>query len=98
MSNRGDRIAYAIKTFVENPVTNLVKGMVLLLIGLSDASHTLRDDLTHWHVRLGHGLVIIGLFGILSALPQFIEGLAAGERFLEHRKSHDQAQEREDRP
>src|SRR3954468_2048465 len=85
MSERGDKLARGIRSFVENPVTNLVKGVVLLLIGLSDVSHTFRDDVIHGKVRLGHGLVIIGLFSVLGALPHLIEGLEAGGRFLELR-------------
>jgi hypothetical protein len=86
MSDRGVRIAQAINSFVENPFTNLVKGTLLLLIGLSDASKTLIDDLTHKHLRVGHGLIIIGLFGILGALPHFIEGVEAGKRYLDLRE------------
>jgi len=48
------------------------------LIGLSDASRTFWEDVTHWQVRVGHGLIIIGLFSILGALPHFIESLEAG--------------------
>ena len=59
--------------------------MTLFLIGLSDASQTFRDDITHGHVRIGHGMVIIGLFSILGALPHLIEGLEAGGRFLDLR-------------
>lgn len=81
MGDRGDWIARAIKSFVENPVTNLVQGAVLLWIGLSDASKTLYNDLSQKQLRVGHGLIIIGLFGILNALPQFIEGVEAGKRY-----------------
>jgi hypothetical protein len=91
MSERGDKLARGIKSFVENPVTNLVKGMALLLIGISDVSHTFRDDVTHGHVRVGHGLVIIGLFSILGALPHLIEGLGAAARYLELRDEKDQS-------
>ena len=45
MHDRADRIAHAITSFVENPVTNLVKGIALFMIGLSEASHTFREDL-----------------------------------------------------
>jgi hypothetical protein len=85
MGNRSDKLARAIHSFVENPVTNLVKGLALLLIGLSDASHTFRDDVTHGQLRVGHGLIIIGAFGILGVLPHFIESLEAGARYLELR-------------
>ena len=83
MSKRGDKLARGIRSFIEHPVTNLVKGVALLLVGFSDASHTLQDDLTHGHARLGHGLIIIGLFNILGVLPQFIEGLGAWARYHE---------------
>jgi hypothetical protein len=83
MSNRRDKIARAITAFVENPVTNLVKGIALLLIGLTEASRTFREDVAHGQVRVGHGLVIIGLFSILGALPHLIEGLEAGRKYLE---------------
>ena len=69
MNDRWDRIARAITSFVENPVTNLVKGLVLLMIGLTEAAHTFREDVTHGHVRVGHGIIIIGVFSILEALP-----------------------------
>ena len=85
MNDRRDKIARAIGSFVENPVTNLVKGTVLLLIGLSEASRTFIDDITQRHLSVGHGLIIIGLFGILDTLPQLIEGLAAGKRYLDFR-------------
>ena len=85
MSNYLHRIDRAITRFVENPVTNLVKGVALFLIGLSEASKTFSDDLTHKQLRVGHGLIIIGIFGILGALPQLIDGLEAGGRYLERR-------------
>ncbi len=83
MSERGERIAGAIRSFVENPVTNVVKGIALLLIGLTEASHTFREDAAHGHVRVGHGIIIIGIFSILGALPHVIEGLDASRKFLE---------------
>ncbi len=93
MSRRMDRIGRGIKAFVDNPVTNLVKGIALLVIGLVDASHTFRDDITQGHVRVGHGLVIIGLFSILGALPHLIESLEAGEKYLELREEKDRAKD-----
>src|SRR3954454_1613358 len=85
MANRTAVIARAITRFVDNPITNLVKGIALLVIGLSEASKTFTDDLAHKQLRVGHGLIIIGVFGILQALPPLIEGLEAGRQFLELR-------------
>jgi hypothetical protein len=85
MSDRLGRLARGITSFVENPVTNLVKGIALFLIGLSEAARTFHEDLAHGRVRVGHGLIIIGFFSILTAIPHFIEGLEAGSRYLELR-------------
>ena len=85
MSDIPDRIARAITRFVENPVTDLVKGIALFLIGLSEASKTFTDDLRHGQLRVGHGLIIIGAFGILGAVPHLIDGLEAGLRYHELR-------------
>jgi hypothetical protein len=63
-----------------------VKGALLVLIGLSEASKTLIDDVTHGQLRVGHGLIIIELFGILDAVPHLIEGVEAGKRYLDLRQ------------
>jgi hypothetical protein len=98
MNDRWEKIARAITSFVENPVTNLVKGIVLLLIGLTEAAHTFREDVTHGHVRVGHGIIIIGIFSILEALPHIIEGLDASRRFLEHKAKKGEAPHEMGRP
>jgi hypothetical protein len=91
MNNRWNQIAHAISAFVEHPVTNLVKGIALLFIGLTEASRTFREDVAHGRVRVGHGLIIIGIFSILEALPHVIEGLEASGKYLEHRAKKGQA-------
>lgn len=98
MSGRADTLARGIKSFVENPVTNLVKGVALVAIGLSDASRTFREDVAHGQVRLGHGLILIGLFSVLGALPHLIEGLEAGVRALEPREPKGPAEQEAGRP
>ncbi len=85
MKDQWDKIARAITSFVENPVTNLVKGIALIFIGLSEASHTFREDVAQGHVRVGHGIIIIGTFSILEALPLVIEGLDASRKYLERK-------------
>jgi hypothetical protein len=85
MNDLWEKIARAITSFVENPVTNLVKGIALLLIGVTEASHTIREDISHGHVRVGHGIIIIGVFSILEALPHITEGLDASRRYMEHK-------------
>ena len=96
MSEQSKPFSRKIQAFVDNPVTNLLKGVALLLIGLSDASRTFREDLAHGQVRVGHGLVIIGLFSILGALPHILEGLEASGRYLERLEKKDRADEETD--
>jgi hypothetical protein len=91
MSDRKEKLAGGIKRFVENPFTNLVKGLALLVIGLSEASHTLLDDITHRHLRVGHGLIILGFFSVLGALPHLIDGLEASQRYHELQAKKGQA-------
>jgi uncharacterized membrane protein len=99
MSHPHNRLSRAITRFVENPVTNLVKGIVLLLIGLSEASKTFTEDVAHKQLRVGHGLIIIGVFSILGALPSLIDGLEAAQRYSELRnKKARPAPRSEDRP
>jgi hypothetical protein len=98
MNNRRDKIAHALSAFVENPVTNLVKGIALLLIGLTEASRTFREDIAHGQVRVGHGLIIIGLFSVLDALPHLIEGLDASRKYLESTGKRDQVTGETDKP
>jgi hypothetical protein len=96
MSQPATTLSRRIQNFVDNPVTNLVKGLSLLFIGLSDASHTFREDFTHGQVRVGHGLIIIGVFAILGALPHLIESLEAWSEVLESREQKKQAKEQGD--
>jgi hypothetical protein len=94
----GDRIARAIQAFVDHPVTNLLKGIALLVIGFSDAARTFGEDLAHGKLRVGHGLIIIGLFSTLEALPHLIEGLEASRRYLESRGPRTPKQNGGDKP
>ena len=83
MGDRVDKIGRAISAFVENPVTKLMQGLVLITIGVIDASRTFREDIANGHVRVGHGLIIIGFFSALEALPHVIEGLEASRKYWE---------------
>jgi hypothetical protein len=77
-----DRLGHAIAAFLKNPYTNLFKGLVLIIIGVSEASTKLGEDMAHGQLRVGHGLIIIGFFSLLEPLPHLLEGLDAGTRYL----------------
>ncbi len=93
MTTRWDNVARGIRAFVENPVTNLTKGIALLMIGIADASHTFQEGVDRGHFRVGHGLILIGVFSILDALPHLIGSLEASERFLERSKKVDRGEQ-----
>jgi hypothetical protein len=85
--DRRDSLSNRIRAFLENPYTNLVKGLALLTIGLAEASATFKEDVAHGRLRVGHGLIIIGLFSLLEPLPHLLDSLEAGTRYLDKRSA-----------
>ena len=63
------RLARALKRFVDHPVTKLGVGLILIASGLIETYDTVLDDLHHLRVRVGHGVVILGLVNVLASLP-----------------------------
>ena len=63
------RLARALKRFVDHPVTKLGVGLILIASGLIETDDTVLDDLHHLRVRVGHGVVILGLVNVLASLP-----------------------------
>ena len=63
------RLARALKRFVDHPVTKLGVGLILIASGLLETCDTVLDDLHHLRVRVGHGVVILGLVNVLASLP-----------------------------
>ena len=96
MAESPNRISRAIRAFVDSPITILVKGLILFFIGLSEASRTVWEDISQKQLRVGHGLVIIGFFNILDAIPHLIDGVEATVRFREAREPKD-ARTKDDR-
>ena len=69
------RIALALRRFIRHPVTELGVGLILIASGLIEAYDTVLDDLHRLRVRVGHGVVILGLANVLASLPAVIEGI-----------------------
>ncbi|MFO0908157.1 MAG: hypothetical protein U0794_07325 [Isosphaeraceae bacterium] len=85
MGTTAIRVAERLRAFVDNPITLLLRGLALFVIGMSEAWGSIQDDLMKGHLRVGHGLILIGLFNMLDALPHFLESLDAGILLLESR-------------
>jgi hypothetical protein len=65
----------ALRRFIRHPLTELCVGLILIASGLIEAYDTVLDDLHHLRVRVGHGVVILGLVNVLASLPAVIEGI-----------------------
>ena len=72
---RLQRIARALKRFVDHPVTKLGVGLILIASGLIETYDTVLDDLHRPRVRVGHGVIILGVVHVLASLPEVIEGI-----------------------
>ena len=79
-------IALALKRFVDHPITRLGVGLILIASGLIEAYDTVLDDLHRLRVRVGHGVVILGIVSVLASLPDVITGLEHWLGYLEGRE------------
>jgi hypothetical protein len=77
------RLAHALKHFVDHPVTKLAVGLILIVSGLIEAYDTVQDDLHRLRVRVGHGVVILGVVNVLASLPEVIDGIERWLSYLE---------------
>ena len=90
------RLAHALKHFVDHPVTKLAVGLILIVSGLIEAYDTVLDDLHRLRVRVGHGVVILGVVNVLASLPEVIEGIERWLNYLEGRENGRQNQDGSD--
>jgi hypothetical protein len=69
------RISRVLKRFVEHPVTQLGVGLILITSSLIEAYDTVLNDLHRFRVRVGHGVIILGVVNVLASLPDVILGI-----------------------
>jgi hypothetical protein len=84
--SKSRRVAQALKRFVDHPVTKLFVGLILIISGLIEAYDTVLDDVHRLRVRVGHGVVILGVVNVLASLPEVIEGIEHWLNYLEKRE------------
>jgi hypothetical protein len=84
------RIAHALKRFVDHPVTRLGVGLILIVSGLIEAYDTVLDDFHRLRVRVGHGVIIVGVVNVLASLPEVIDGI---DRWLGYLEQNEEARE-----
>jgi hypothetical protein len=89
------RLAHALKCFVDHPVTKLAVGLILIASGLIEAYDTVLDDLHRLRVRVGHGVLILGVVNVLASLPEVIAGV---ERWLSYLEGREDSRQTRDGP
>ena len=87
------RIALALKRFVDHPMTRLGVGLILIASGLMEAYDTVLDDFHRLRVRVGHGVVLLGVVNVLASLPDVIQGIEHWLRYLEGREDSRQSRD-----
>lgn len=70
-----DKIIHLLQRFVTNPYVNCMVGIILLGTGLSEAWVSLQDDIINLSVRAHHGVMVLGIFTTLKAIPEIIISL-----------------------
>jgi hypothetical protein len=87
------RLAGALKGFVDHPVTKLGVGLILIASGLIEAYDTILNDFHRLRVRVGHGVVILGVVNVLASLPEVIEGIERWFSYFEGREDSRQSRD-----
>lgn len=68
--------------FVRHPATNLFVGIALIVSGLGETIEDIRSGFSGgFTFAVHHGMIVFGLFKVLSTLADVIEGL---ERSVKH--------------
>src|SRR5262245_51791954 len=73
--SKARQIALALKHFVDHPMTKLGVGLILIASGLMEAYDSVLDDFHRLRVRVGHGVIILGIVNVLASLPDVIQGI-----------------------
>ena len=79
------KAARAIRRFAEHPVTNLCAGLLLFVSGFVEAYGSFYDDLKEMNIGAHHGMMLFGAMSVLASIPDIIEGVRTGARYIEQR-------------
>jgi len=71
---------------VGHALTQLAVALVLIGTSVAELSETFVEDLHSGRLRASHGLLVVGVWQVLQAIPNLVEGL---ERYLEESGGRD---------
>src|ERR1022692_1836309 len=84
------RLAQRMNAFVEHPTTRLVVALILILSGFIETLDTVKEDVSHLRVRVGHGIILLGFVNAFSSLPAVIDGIEKWLKAAEIRRERRQ--------
>lgn len=73
--NTMKRVLQWLRLIVQNPVTQLVTGLILLISGGSEVITELMEAQHSFRLGVHHGVALVGLIQSLGSLPDVVEGL-----------------------
>ena len=59
-------------------------GVILFVTGFAEAYQSFSSDVAHMQIGAHHGVLILGVFSMVSSVPDLIEGVGSSVEYLEH--------------
>jgi len=75
-----------LRLFVQNPLTQLISGLILVGTGLAEVIEDLASTARTWRIGAHHGVIIFGLLQVLQNIPLVVDGM---ERWFRATESDD---------
>ena len=64
-----------LRAVVQHPYLELITGLVLVSTALADTVDSIVQDLMHGHLRVHHGVIILGLVHTIKALSALLSAM-----------------------
>lgn len=61
--------------FVHNPWIDFTLGSMLVVAGFAEVGYSLEYDITHFNLRLHHGVILYGIVSMVKALVDLFAGI-----------------------
>lgn len=72
-----------LRLFVQNPLTQLISGLILMGTGLAEVVEDLASTARTWRVGAHHGVIVFGLLQVLQNIPLVVDGMERWFRAME---------------
>jgi hypothetical protein len=65
-------------------MTRLSVGVILFVTGFAEAYQSFASDIAHLRIGVHRGVLVLGVFSMVSSVPDLIEGVGSSVEYLEH--------------